>query len=774
MTEFNTIPSFDETINVGVENSPPSVAVGDFNADGTGSFSTAANSIDKGAWWKLDLTSGTTTADSAGTNDATYINNPTPVEAIVDNGLSFDGVDDYIKVGDNDALDFGTGDLSISTWIKTTSTGLDVLVDKRIEASGPVQGYVFAIQNGNLGFQLGDGQGFSNYGYGSSTFVADGEWHHVAVTVDRDLTDGGKFYIDGVQVATFNPTTRQGSLDNSIALTIGKRSDSSNPGHFTGSLDEVRLFDEALSATEISELHQTDVNSSFSNRVAWWKLDTTSGITAADSAGINDATYINNPTPVEAVVDDGLSFDGVDDYVEVADNDALDFGIGDLSISTWVKTADNQGTDVILDKRVEQSGAVQGYVLFTVNGKLGFQLADGSGSGFTNYGSNLAIADGQWHHVTVTVDRDNPSGGQWYLNGNLVGTFNPTGRQGSLDNSMPLTMGKRSDSSNPGYFTGSLDEVMLFDKVLSTAEVKAIYQNDTLPDLGENTGDTPGDTILTALASGLSFANPGSFALTSEIGNNPNTPPESDVDFIEFQLNAGDRVTIDIDADESGSSLDSILRLFDSTGNEVEVSDDTSAPGEADSLDSYIDFTAASTDTYYAAVSSYANFDYDPLVEGSGSGYSTGEYDLELTLISNSNDVLRGDAGDNLLHGGGGSDTLFGDVGNDTLLGGSDNDLLSGGVGDDLLNGGDGDNTFFGGNGADQFALTPGQGVDTILDFEEGIDTFLLAGGLTFGQLTINQSNNNTSIAIADSEEILATLIGVLPNGISAADFTTV
>ncbi|WP_222427419.1 LamG domain-containing protein, partial [Hyella patelloides] len=208
----------------------------------------------------------------------------------------------------------------------------------------------------------------------------------------------------------------------------------------------------------------------YRQEVAWWKLDNTTGTTATDSAGTNDGNYINNPTPVNAVVDDGLSFDGVNDYVEVDDNDALDFGIGDFSLSTWINTTDVAGIDVILDKRVEQSGSVQGYVLYNLGGNLGFQLADGSG--FTNYISDVSIADGDWHHVTVTVDRDNINGGEWYVDGELVDTFNPTGRQGSLSNSKPLRLGRRSDSSSPGYFNGSLDEVKLFDSALSSTDVQ--------------------------------------------------------------------------------------------------------------------------------------------------------------------------------------------------------------------------------------------------------------------------------------------------------------
>ena len=63
----------------------------------------------------------------------------------------------------------------------------------------------------------------------------------------------------------------------------------------------------------------------------------------------------------------------------------------------------------------------------------------------------------------------------------------------------------------------------------------------------------PNDTIVEASDTGLFFS--GTFTETAEIGNNPNLEPTEDVDLYEFQLAAGDAVTIDIDADEFSSGL---------------------------------------------------------------------------------------------------------------------------------------------------------------------------------------------------------------------------
>ena len=203
-------------------------------------------------------------------------------------------------------------------------------------------------------------------------------------------------------------------------------------------------------------------------------LDRTLGNIPADSAVTNDGIKINSPTPVFRIVDNALYFDRIKDCVKVPDNPALNFGTGDFSISIWIKTTDRSGIDPILDKRIETSGPIQGYHLFNYQGRLGLQLADGTS--WNNYHSNILIVDGRWHQVTVSIDRDSPSGGKWYVDGQLVDSFNPTSRIGSLSNSAPLTFGRNSDNPVwPGYFNGILDEVMLFDRSLSPSQVRKLY-----------------------------------------------------------------------------------------------------------------------------------------------------------------------------------------------------------------------------------------------------------------------------------------------------------
>lgn len=127
------------------------------------------------------------------------------------------------------------------------------------------------------------------------------------------------------------------------------------------------------------------------------------------------------------------------------------------------------------------------------------------------------------------------------------------------------------------------------------------------------------------------------------------------------------------------------------------------------------------------------------------------------------NDTLTGGAGDDRMGGKAGNDELYGEAGNDALWGDDGNDLLRGGPGNDILVGDD----FSGGSGMDTFVLAAGEGTDTIIDFEVGVDMIQLVNGVTFEDLTLVSNGNRVDIILGD--ETLAIVQSVA--ALSAADF---
>ena len=156
--------------------------------------------------------------------------------------------------------------------------------------------------------------------------------------------------------------------------------------------------------------------------------------------------------------------------------------------------------------------------------------------------------------------------------------------------------------------------------------------------------DEPNDIISEAVLTHQGGANlPFSYTTSASIGDGVSTPLDRslDVDFYQFQLDIGDRVLVDIDANINGSGLNAIARLFDAQGVEVALSDDDPAPGEGFSFDSYLDFTAATGGTYYVGVSAAANDEYSALsLGGRQDARSRGDYDIDINVLARRQWVL--------------------------------------------------------------------------------------------------------------------------------------
>ncbi len=269
-------------------------------------------------------------------------------------------------------------------------------------------------------------------------------------------------------------TLNDGSEGWNIPLTIPT-------GPYQIYIQEVNQLDWKYSGTFTIANPDTSCIPAPSDMVAWWHLDETSGATAEDIAGVpNTGTYFGGPVPVPGKVAGALSFDGADDYVQVADHPELNFGSGDFSIDAWILTNDSMDVGTIVDKRTGTNSVPLGYELYIWNGGLGFQLAAPLGN-YQNFNSSAFVADGEWHHIAVTVARNDSSGLKFYVDGNLVATRDPTPYNSSLTNTAVFRIASHSYDQDPNFmFEGIVDELELFNRVLTPAEVQLIWAADSL------------------------------------------------------------------------------------------------------------------------------------------------------------------------------------------------------------------------------------------------------------------------------------------------------
>lgn len=162
-------------------------------------------------------------------------------------GLSFDNYD-YVNVPDTGSLDLSSA-VSVEAWIKPSRLDVWQSPLEKGAHNDWVYGFYIEPSGGNIGFEIGvEGQTVQWAGHVApvNTYLAVGRWTHIVGTAD---TATGKvyLYINGVKVP--NEGTFSGQINtNSIPFQIGKRSDG---GYFGGIIDEVRIYDRALSACEI-------------------------------------------------------------------------------------------------------------------------------------------------------------------------------------------------------------------------------------------------------------------------------------------------------------------------------------------------------------------------------------------------------------------------------------------------------------------------------------------------------------------------------------------
>ena len=211
------------------------------------------------SWWPGDGSG----ADAMGTNNLTVVDTSTYPTGKVDRAFSFNGSFSYATAPPSSAsLNFGSNaDFTIESWIKpatTNATNPNVpLLEKRSVSGVTGVGYSLSLNQGRLAFWLATATSNPQSTTNTSTFITsgpnlrDGMFHHVAVTLNRAATNGGKLYVDGLEVLTFDPTPRRGSLSNASPFYLGRPTTTISNSFYSGLIDEPAIYSRALTAAEI-------------------------------------------------------------------------------------------------------------------------------------------------------------------------------------------------------------------------------------------------------------------------------------------------------------------------------------------------------------------------------------------------------------------------------------------------------------------------------------------------------------------------------------------
>jgi prepilin-type N-terminal cleavage/methylation domain-containing protein len=211
--------------------------------------------------WKLDEGSGATVNDSWGANTGTLgssPNNPTWINSgcSSDDCLSFDGSNDYVNCGSGTNLNMGTGDFTISAWVKPT-TNIDEY-STIVERGYGNNGFDFVYRSSTTQIYLY----IHTTGYGFGYTPTIGQWNHMTVAADRD--GYASFYLNGIWKQNTNISAQSSVNMGTDTLYIGGLDGTVDS--FTGLIDDIRIYNQALSSSEINQNYYIGINKLFKNQ----------------------------------------------------------------------------------------------------------------------------------------------------------------------------------------------------------------------------------------------------------------------------------------------------------------------------------------------------------------------------------------------------------------------------------------------------------------------------------------------------------------------------
>ena len=402
--------------------------------------------------WDFNEGSGTEVKDSTGSNDGT-LQGGTSFDSDTVKGsgssLRFGGSGDYVHVPDNVNLQLD-GELTLRAWAKETqSRRYAKLVSRR---SGSYF-YFLGVDQGRPYGGIGDGSAYEVTD--KSLLMSLDHWNHLAFAYNDDL-DSMYLHFAGTErpsqvLQDLPPRT-------GINLSIGADSQGSS-NFFIGTIDDVAIYDTALSSTAIRQLYD---NHNHPNLVASYYFD--GDANDAGSSGldgiVSGATWTTDryDTPGQA-----LRFDG-NDFVRVTDHPRLRLDQA-LTITAWIKESTRRRYAKILSRR---AGSYF-YFLGVDDGNPYGGIGDGTN--FTVTRKSIDMPLDRWHFLALVYDSQTNRMHIYYdgiLDQTTVTTSLPpmTG--------VDLTIGADSEGSG-NYFEGLIDEVALYDEALTDDEIRQTY-----------------------------------------------------------------------------------------------------------------------------------------------------------------------------------------------------------------------------------------------------------------------------------------------------------
>jgi hypothetical protein len=425
---------------------------------------------------------------------------------------SFDGVNDFIVIPNSNSLNFSVG--TISFWMKSNSISFMQPLKKGNFNNASVEQFAFGVFNGDNQFAVKQ-QSNCYPGNGwqlitNNDTLNNNQWNHIVGVINNNSF---KFYINGI-LRGQNSLNQNGSDICIGELNIG-RNWSSHPIYFNGLIDNISIHNRALTQAEITQLYTncvattsttnltipstsipytwngltfnaagsqtkhltnaagcdstatlnlTVINTALpsylpaNGLVGWWPFNGN----ANDESGNGNHGTVNGATLTtdrNGVAGKAYSFDGVNDNINPLQNN-LPFGTTARTISIWFQRI-GTGGNLFSYGSANTSNAYMIAIGANIIANQGWTSPD-----FPVYPS----IDNSWHNVVCTFDGLNST---IYLDNSNLGS-NPMTGLNTIAGSFYFGTRVLNDMD---FFNGKIDDIAIWNRALTQAEISALYQN---------------------------------------------------------------------------------------------------------------------------------------------------------------------------------------------------------------------------------------------------------------------------------------------------------
>lgn len=522
----NTCQAFSSADGTAVSYLKNSIDWGGCTADNAGcqgycnNFNAEENKLTRSgalAFWDMNSLVNNIIVDGSGNkNDATAVNGPTLVDNERDDGKGDMSNGQALKFNGSNYLttkiigsQFNGKNISLQLWFKSAQSGVSAaLVTTRGIAAN--NGFTLLLNDGNLiYFTENDADGGSKQVLAQTTSAFNNNlWHQVVAVTDRSA---GKnyIYVDGkleIVSATGLIDYNFSASPTDASLAIGAMFKGTS-SLFNGILDDVAIYDRALSANEIwngylsydcnsadnlylsGKAEDCDADqagcgaylSASTSLVGYWQFNEGANTKAFDSTGLQHEGVIS-PTPANWITDSShqaLSFNNTNSYVSIDDAEDLKL-TKDLTIGLWIKPAAIQADLAgVISKFNNSTADYSGFVIEETGSntnKFVFNWGDGLAWAFNlSSAKTVDLTADVWQYLTIVKNKTKVA---YYINGILTQTAEADSAVSEViaKNGLALLIGSWFDTTPAAHnFNGSLDDVSLWNRALDSGEVGSLY-----------------------------------------------------------------------------------------------------------------------------------------------------------------------------------------------------------------------------------------------------------------------------------------------------------